>query len=86
MILTTSLVPEGAPRPLKTSWLSLQGWAPSFVGKEEIVATMAAAMSSHWQRQEWAVDDSMRAGGGRRRRRTQRRGGGDVYARRAGVG
>jgi hypothetical protein len=58
VIPTTSLVPEGSPRPLKTSWLSLQGWAPSFVGKEEIVATMAAAMSSRWRQQEGAEDGS----------------------------
>ena len=50
------------------------------------MATMAAAMSSCWRRQEWAVDDSMRAGGERRRRRMQGQVGGNVYARRAGSG
>ncbi len=80
MIPTMSLMPEGAPRPLTTLWLSLQGWVPLLVGKEEIVATMAAAMSSRWRQQEWAVDDSKRACGGRRRRRMQGQGGGNVYA------
>jgi hypothetical protein len=42
-----------------------------FIGKEEIVATMAAAKFSCWQQQEWAVDNLKRAGGGRRRRRMQ---------------
>jgi hypothetical protein len=84
VIPTTSLMPEGAPWPLKTSWLSSQGWVPSFVGKEESVATMAAAMSSRWRRQEWAVDNSKRVGGGRRRRRMQGQDGGNIYARRAG--
>jgi hypothetical protein len=71
VIPTTSLASEGVQQPKKTSWLSSQGWAPSFVDEEEIVATMAAAMSSHWWRQEWAVDNLKRAGGGRRRRRMQ---------------
>ncbi len=71
MIPTMSLAPGGAPGPLKTLWLSLQGWASLIAGKEKIVATMAAAMSSCWQQQEWAVDDSKRACGGRRRRSTQ---------------
>jgi hypothetical protein len=30
----------------------LQEWAPLFVGKEEVAATMAAAMSLSWQWQE----------------------------------
>ncbi len=82
MIPTTSLAPEGAPRPLKTSWLSLRGWGPLFVGNEKIVATMVAAMSSRWR----PVDDLKRAGGGRRRRRMQGQGSGNVYAWRAGGG
>ncbi len=86
MIPTTSLAPEGVPRPLKTLWLSLQGWVPLFIGEVEIVATMVAAMASRWQQQEWAVDDLKRAGGGRRRRRTQGRGGGNLYPRWAGGG
>jgi hypothetical protein len=76
VIPTTSLAPESAQQPKKTSWLSLRGWAPSFVDEEEIVATMAAAMSSCWRRQECAVDNLKRAGGGRGRRRTQGQGGG----------
>ncbi len=39
------------------------------VGKEEIVVTMAAAMSSRWRQQEWTMDGLKRAGGGMRRRR-----------------
>ncbi len=57
VIPTTSLAPESVQWPKKTSWLSLQGWAPLFVYEEEIVATMAAAMSSCWRRQECAVDN-----------------------------
>ncbi len=86
MIPTTSLTPESVQRPKKTSWLSSRGWAPSFVDEEEIVATMAAAMSSRWRRQECAVDNLKRAVGGRRRRRTQGQGGGSVYVRWAGGG
>jgi hypothetical protein len=86
VIPTTSLVPESAQRLKKKSWLSLQGWVPSFVDEEEIVATMVAAMSSCWRQQECAVDNLKRAGGGRRRRRTQGQGGGNVYARWAGGG
>jgi hypothetical protein len=86
VIPTTSLMPESAQWPKKTLWFHSRGWAPSFVDEEEIVATMVAAMSSHWRRQECAVDNSKRAGGGRRRRRTQGQGSGDVYARCAGGG
>jgi hypothetical protein len=81
VIPTTSLTPESAQRPKKTSWLSLQGWAPLFIDEEEIVARMTAAMSSRWCWQECAVGNLKRAGGGRRRRTTQGRGGGNVYAR-----
>ncbi len=48
------------------------------------MATMAAAISSLWRRQECAVNNLKRAGGGRRRRRTQGQGGGNVYVRCAG--
>jgi hypothetical protein len=64
VIPATSLAPESAQRPKKTSWLSSRGWAPSFVDEEEIVATLAAAMSSHWWQQECAVENSKRAGRG----------------------
>ncbi len=86
MIPTTSLTPESAQRPKKTSWLSSRGRAPSFVDEKEIVATMVAAMSSRWWQQECAVENLKRAGGGRRRRRTQGRVGGNVYMRWAGRG
>ncbi len=47
----------------------LQGWASLFVGKEEVLATMAVAMSLSWQQQERAEIGLTRAGGGRRRTR-----------------
>jgi hypothetical protein len=48
-------------------WLSLQGWLPLLVGKEEVVAIIMAGISSHWRQQERAVNDSKSAGGGRRK-------------------
>jgi hypothetical protein len=67
VIPTTSLTPEGVPQPLKTSWLSLQGWAPSFVGKEE--------KWQQWRQQcphtggsksgQWTVQRELGGGGGR---------------------
>ncbi len=67
VIPTTSLAPEEAPWPWQMLWLSLQGWVPLFVGKEEVVATMVAVMSPRWRQQEQAVDGLKRAGGGSRR-------------------
>ena len=49
VIPTTFLTPEEAPRPWQTPWLSSRGWTPLFVGKEEEVATMVAAMSLRWR-------------------------------------
>jgi hypothetical protein len=65
-IPTMSLMPEEAPRPWQTPWLSSQGWAPLIVGKEEVMVTIAVVMSLHWQQQVRAVDGSKRAGGGSR--------------------
>jgi hypothetical protein len=49
-------MPEEAPQPWQTLWLSLQGWAPLFIGEEEVVATRAVVMTSSWQQQDWAVN------------------------------
>ncbi len=68
MIPTTSLAPESAQRPKKTSWLSSQGWEPSFIDEEEIVATMAAAMavarvcSGQFKESRWEEEEKEDAG------------------------
>jgi hypothetical protein len=66
-IPTMSLAPEEAPWLWQMPWLSLQGWVPSFIGKEKVVATMVVVISSTWRQQDWAVDSSQRASGGSRR-------------------
>jgi hypothetical protein len=52
LIPSSSLMPESVQQPKKTLWLSLQRWVSLFVDEDEIVATMAAAMSTRWRRQE----------------------------------
>jgi len=49
VIPTMFLEPEEAPQPWQMPWLSSRGWTPLFVGEEEAVATMMAAMSSRWR-------------------------------------
>jgi hypothetical protein len=56
-----------APRPWQTLWLSSEEWVPLIFDKEEVVATMAATMTSCWRQQQRAVDGSKRAGGRKRR-------------------
>jgi hypothetical protein len=63
-----TLTPAEVLQPLQMLWHSFQGWMYLLVGKEEVEAMMAAAMSLRWQRRRvWAEEGSMR-GGGRRRR------------------
>jgi hypothetical protein len=61
------LIAQGCRGETGQGWLYLQGWAPSFVDDEEVVATMAAALSLRWRQQEQTVDGSKSKGGGKKR-------------------